>query len=238
MLLNLLVFLAGRLPVKILLLGDSITHGAGDTCEQDCRQSGRPQCSSCAQGWRGPLWRQLVARYGEGKLDFVGSQQNGPDDIDRDHEGHCGATLSDFDKLRSPFTPDVVLLLLGTNDLGWHGNLSQAYASLGSLLWHTRDAAAENATVLLSSLINGPTSFGQEKHAAWNAALPSVAAGWSRQGFDVRFVDMATEAGGMCSSENEGLCCPAKIHPTDAGYARMAGVWFTHLAHVIDEKLR
>lgn len=191
----------------------------------------------------GPLWRQLAAKYGASALDFVGSQQNGPADIDRDHEGHPGWTLGEVDKIRSswaPLAPDIVLLHLATNDFGQQGivghNISHANASLASLLGHIREASPA-ATVLLTSLINAPEYYGQAQHAEWNAMLPALSSSWTKLGLDVRFVDMVGEAGGLCEKGNSS-CCPLMIHPTDAGYATMADVWFAHLAPVVDERLR
>ena len=104
-------------PVKVLLIGDSVTQG-----------------SSGDWTWRYRLWKHLQATY-DAPVDFVGprddlhdilTDQNGNDDyidpgFDRDHAARWGMTLSyadtPIDELVEDYQPDVVVEMLGTNDL-------------------------------------------------------------------------------------------------------------------------
>jgi len=101
-----------RQVIRLLPLGDSITEGF-------------PPCSS----YRVPLWNALQKKLKEDNLafsfDFVGSRQ-GPGnwgDADMDHEGHSGTTTesirNNMEKCITTYKPDIILIHIGTNDLGW-----------------------------------------------------------------------------------------------------------------------
>src|SRR6187200_1778029 len=71
-------------------------------------------------GYRYYLSEKLKAA-GSGDVNFVGSLQNGHYTMDRDHEGHIGITVDQMTSQVSSWLyanpPDVILLLIGTNDL-------------------------------------------------------------------------------------------------------------------------
>src|SRR6185503_13517942 len=82
--------------VRVMPLGDSITEG-----------------TQVPGGYRIGLWQRFVS--GGFRVDFVGSQFNGPSSLgDHDHEGHPGWRIDQIDAnivgwLRT-FTPHTVLL--------------------------------------------------------------------------------------------------------------------------------
>lgn len=104
-------------PVKVLLLGDSVTQG-----------------SSGDWTWRYRLWQSL--RAGPDPVDFVGPRHDlwdyvanhaGADEylepaFDQDHAARWGMTLAHADtpadELVATYAPDVVVVMLGVNDLG------------------------------------------------------------------------------------------------------------------------
>ena len=82
-----------------------------------------PRATASATSYRWHLWR-LIRQGGFG-VDFVGSvhPQAAPDEeLDADHEGHSGffttEILNDLPGWLAANTPDVVLLHIGTNDIG------------------------------------------------------------------------------------------------------------------------
>ena len=83
-------------------LGDSITYGTG-----------------VEGGYRLGLWNSLL--QDDFQVDFVGSESDGPVNIDPDHEGHPGKTIQFIrENIRNwlnAHRPDIVLLLIGTNDI-------------------------------------------------------------------------------------------------------------------------
>lgn len=88
--------------LRIMPLGDSITHGA-----------------TVAGGYRIRLWDHFVSD--RRLVDFVGSQMNGPPTIDGDHEGHPGKSIQFMrEEVRDWLyagRPHIVLLMVGTNDV-------------------------------------------------------------------------------------------------------------------------
>jgi lysophospholipase L1-like esterase len=105
-------------PTKVLLLGDSVTQG-----------------SSGDWTWRYRLWKHLSASGAD--VDLVGprndlldpvtatfgSQEYVDPDFDRDHAARWGMRLADLQpsvgELVRRYRPDVVVELLGINDLVW-----------------------------------------------------------------------------------------------------------------------
>ena len=123
-------------PVRILLVGDSITQGqAGDWT------------------WRYRLW-QALQQAGEREVDLVGPAddlRNGSQDyrdpeFDRDHAALWGAPLSppayDVGDLGRDHRPDVAVIELGVNDLGWQREQPvEVAAGMTALIQELRGAA-------------------------------------------------------------------------------------------------
>jgi lysophospholipase L1-like esterase len=212
--------------IAVQPIGDSITFGCGAQCEHNCMDAPDTQmgpCSQCAGGYRQHLWRSLNAAY-PGEYVFVGTQLNGPAEIDRHHEGHPGLSLTGAVGLWRGAKPSVVLLHLGTNDLAG-GSADRAAAQMDKLL-HALFADLPRTHVLVASIIGTKAAWGGAKHAAFNALLPSLARTYAAKGFLISFVDMARESGIAPMCDDAVNCCPFAVHPNDEGYRKMAAVWF------------
>lgn len=227
------VFACEAAPTKVLPLGDSIAFGCGDGCNGlGCGDQCVLLRPACQAGWRAGLWRRLAPNSTTSEeWDFVGTQKNGPDDIDRDHEGHPVWTIEKIDgsaKNWIPLQPDVILLGIGTNNLGiFLQNTTTALGHMSSLLSTTFDELPK-VRLLLSTLIGAGKDYGGGKHAEFNDGLKALASQLKAAGRNIELVDMAVESGigANCDSEN---CCPFGIHPNAKGYDLMAGVWHSHL---------
>lgn len=106
-------------PLKVLIVGDSVTQG-----------------SSGDWTWRYRLWKHLQATY-DGPVEFVGPRHDLHDYLtdqnenydyvdpafDQDHAARWGMSLAaadnPIDELVADYQPDVVVEMLGTNDLLW-----------------------------------------------------------------------------------------------------------------------
>src|SRR5659263_317855 len=95
--------------VKIAPMGDSITHGG-------------KEADSPYPSYRYYLWTML--RNGGYDVDFVGSTTDPNFQrfvFDQDHDGYSGYTTEllakDMDRILVSYTPDIVLLYIGTNDV-------------------------------------------------------------------------------------------------------------------------
>jgi lysophospholipase L1-like esterase len=195
--------------VRVMPLGDSITEG-----------------TQVPGGYRIGLWQRLSA---DGyRVDFTGSQSNGPASLgDHDHEGHPGWRIDQVDAnivawLRAT-TPHTVLLHLGTNDVLQNYNVAGAPARLSALVDHIT-ATVPDAEVFVATIIP-LANAGQESAArTFNSAVPGIVRTGQNAGKHVHLVDMhaAVTTGDLIDG----------VHPTAAGYDKMAATWFGALQSV------
>lgn len=195
--------------VRVMPLGDSITAGVG-----------------APGGYRVGLWKRLAA--GRYTNDFVGSQFNGPGSLaDHDHEGHPGWRIDQIDAnitgwLRT-YTPRSVLLHIGTNDISQNHDVAGAPARLSALIDHIT-AAAPNAEVVVAQIIPLGWASGDAAVRTFNNALPGIVRSKVNSGKHVHLVDLhsALTAADLTDS----------VHPSAAGYDKMAAVWYKALLSI------
>lgn len=195
---------------RVMPLGDSITHGY-----------------NVPGGYRIALEDRLIAAGLD--VDFVGSQANGPRELaDRQHEGYPGDRIDELSRRVDPLVagnrPEVVLLLIGTNDMIGNYRLATAPQRLSSLIDQI-SAGARGAPILVASLptlekTDGDSSSsgdGDRRVRAYNAAIPRVVADQVARGRRVSFVDMypALDRSDLAD----------RVHPNRTGYNKMAAVW-------------
>ncbi|MDD5688227.1 MAG: discoidin domain-containing protein [Elusimicrobia bacterium] len=217
-------------PVRIMPLGDSIT--------------------AFNPNYRTHLWTLLNPDTDHPNLDFVGSvtDNNCPDP---NHEGHGGYTIgglgnppehnglyNNIDAWLTLNQPDIILLHIGTNDVG---------SFTGDLLANTPDrlsALIDKITTKLPDIkiyvvsIIPIASYGAktvtELHndvTKYNNAIPSVVAAKQKQGKKVYFVDMNTEANIIPATDLRDGC-----HVSQSGADKMADVWYSHLTRPPSKK--
>ena len=208
-------------PCKVLPLGDSITWGVGDEGNG---------------GYRGPLFAQAVAA--QKKLTFNGSLSNGPSTVSgqafpKRNEGHSGWTISMPNAntggkgisglIPSPAfssgsggTPDIILMMIGTNDTGSFTG-AQIATQLSSLLDQII-AAAPNSLLVVAKIT--PISYASAVVKAYNDAIPGLVQTRATAGKHILLADMNTgfDSATMFSSDN--------LHPNSAGYKFMASRWY------------
>jgi len=164
----------------------------------------------------------------------VGELQNGDATImDIHHNGHPAWTVkmvSDISKRWAPLNPDVILLHMGTNNMGL--GLQSAKESLRQMdsLLNKIFSLLPQVRVLLATLIGANIFYGGGKHAAYNSGLRQFVTTFAAAGYNISLVDMELESGigKYCDLTN---CCPLMVHPTKIGYAAMAKVWYKHLTN-------
>ncbi|MFE9775750.1 GDSL-type esterase/lipase family protein [Streptomyces sp. NPDC005931] len=188
------------LDVKLMPVGDSITDG---------------QNSSANNGYREPLWHELLLDDSLlWKRDIVGSQRSG-DMHDPDHEGYRGKRIDEVARKVEcavpAYRPNIVTLHIGTNDINQNYHLGAAPERLGDLIDQILVDAPE-ATVLVATLVPSTKEGLQERIDRYNAALPQVVAERRAQGKAVRLVDMSA----VTTADVDGS------HPNDEGYRKMA----------------
>ena len=192
-------------PVKIMPLGDSITKGSQ---------------SSSLVGYRQQLYLSLTTN--DYVVDFVGSQINGTDDFDKNHEGHSGRTddwiASNVYSFLSTNPADVVLLHIGTNDL-LQVPPDNSPNDIANILDEI-DRYDENITVVLARIINRyPTTT---TVTTFNNDVQTMALSRIASGDKIVIVD-----------QENALIYPDDladgIHPNLTGYNKMANVWLDAL---------
>ncbi|MBN1609503.1 MAG: endoglucanase [Polyangiaceae bacterium] len=201
-------------PCKILPLGDSITLGMGST------DNG---------GYRSPLFKLVVEA--NQSITFTGSQMAGPTTVSgqsfpRNHEGYSGYTVESgystygtpgiADKVPAPAfntIPDIVLLHIGTNDLTSSDAKSTTADRLDKLLTKIASAAPD-ALVVVAQVI--PLGYSSTDWTTYNSKIPGLVEAHAAKGEHMTVVDMSK----LPSNQLNG------VHPTDQGYATMAGYWY------------
>lgn len=195
---------------RVMPLGDSITDGY-----------------NVPGGYRVRL-ASLFATNGD-SVDFVGGLRNGPMVLtDKDHEGHSGWRIDQIDAIIANrmlrYTPDVVLIHLGTNDVGQDYDLANAPARLSDLVGDIL-AIDPETTVLVAAIIPLTAPAYEARAVAFNAEVPGVVEDWAALGYDVRFVDQHTGFATWMLADG--------VHPTTGGYAVMGDVWYAALGDVL-----
>ena len=230
---------------NILPFGDSITAGTHDV-------------EPYPGAYRIKLWEKLNEKFKD--INFVGPRQNGPTkDFDRDHAGYGGLTINrlagdkavprkDYPGFTSVAntlktnnqTPNLVLLMAGTNDFYEGDKATTALGDLEKLLGKITGSFTD-AKVLVSSIppfnVSGtkfdgkPSSNKDREEAAkanagqissFNNGISGIAKGFK----NVSFVNV----GGSLSPND---LVSDGIHPTEAGYAKLGNQWFSAIESLI-----
>jgi len=210
---------AANLP-RVLPLGDSTTYGVTQSYA-GVTESG---------GYRTWLWDKLI--NANRAVDFVGSQSNGPSTLgDKNHEGNRGKTLDwtsgQINGFLSSSQPDVVLLMLGTNDSGTD-TLDVMKTQLSNLIDQIT-AYSSSLRILVASI--PPIRSEAQSFArlalvqAYNDAIPGIVASKQAADKNVEFVDMRSliESDISFPPNDNGL------HPTTSGYSKIANFWYDGL---------
>lgn len=193
---------------RIMALGDSITRGIG-------------QDGTVYSGYRTKLDQYL--RYGAVPSGFnyrwVGSMESEPR-IGFDHEGHGGWTIDQiYDNItawQKTYSPDVILLHIGTNNITDGELAATVSAKLAKLLARIRQNQSY-VRVFVARIIDvgtGVSKSQQDRNAAYASATyaTTVAAGTRFYTVDMRGI------GGEALYDYH--------HPNRFGYTKMAYLWY------------
>jgi lysophospholipase L1-like esterase len=119
--------------------------------------------------------------------------------------------------------PDVVLILLGTNDIFGitaTNSLHQIMETLVSTIFEQNP----NATVVLASI--PPISKVQARNAdvnAYNAVLPGIVAKEKALNHNIEFADIHSVFTDPADLSED------KVHPSASGYNKIAALWYSIL---------
>jgi lysophospholipase L1-like esterase len=205
---------------KIMPFGDSITQGY-----------------NVNGGYRAPLFHLALAA--SRNITFVGSANDySVPTVDgmtfpRNHEGHGGYTIegsngiSQFVNTSIPnYQPHIITLMIGTNDINGNVNVSDAPNRLGRLLDSIFTRSAD-ILVVLAQIVPSRTDGTNNAIRTYNSAMPALVSARVSQGRHVVLVDMYG-AFTMDTNYKNSLLAD-NLHPNQAGYTKMADVWFAAL---------
>lgn len=225
--------LAAADQVSIMPIGDSITFGYGED-----------------GGYRKYLDQALKAR--DIDFDMVGPEGNNNStnagyngqmiQYDGNHAGYSGFTIKQqypipswgenglLERLQSKDAvrnaqPDIVLLIIGTNDMTANRDLSACEQDLHTLVDYILGDLPEGGVVFMGSIPEFTAYGGNPTRVAnYNATVQKVAESY---GDNVQFADVHGCLNGMADMQDD------KLHPSGQGYEKMGKFW----AEVIEEYL-
>lgn len=197
--------LQNGLWLRPMPLGASITYGL---------------TSNDGNGYREFL-RELLVNYGN-PVNMVGSRRNGTME-DNDVEGWPGDIIDEVhEKAKTAvpkYKPNIILVNAGTNDCSGNVDIPNAGKRITSML-NDLYTGSSRATVILSTLLVRSDADLQKCTVNVNNQIKSVAATQKASGRRLVLVDMQPPAGPTTAELVDG------IHPTEAGYNKMATIWF------------
>jgi len=218
-------------PCKVMPLGDSITDGVGS--------------SAPGGGYRVELFHDAVQA---GKaLTFVGSatDPNGPDMLDgkpfpRNHEGHPGYTIDDsattsgisplVDQSIAANHPQIILLMIGTNDVNRNIDVPNAPTRLGALLDRMINDAP-NTLFVVAKITPTPDDNANNSVQAYNNAIAGVVQTRAANGKHVTMVDMYAAI--TAHADYKTALMNDFLHPNTAGYVVMGDVWYAAIQNYL-----
>ena len=214
------------LKTQIMCIGDSNTHGVNGHAS-----------------YRYPLWARLFSH--RSVVEFVGTRytvslENGttiPDLniynryytlFDRDHQAYDGYRTDQVEPLL-PFAlrterPDLVILMIGTNDIGQLGmtGVQHSLDGITDIVKTVRQSAPATTFLLASLPPIGPGNgyFANEAHIpTFNAQLPALATTLDLPHSRTVFTDVYTALDVNTDMQSDGL------HPNVAGQDKVAAVF-------------
>ncbi|MES1182337.1 MAG: SGNH/GDSL hydrolase family protein [Myxococcales bacterium] len=214
-------------PCKIMPFGDSITDGYN---------------ADTPGGYRIELFR--LAHAAGKNITFVGSGQNGPSMVDgvqfpQNHEGHSGWTIAPAGgrsgistlvaSVMPQYKPQIVLLMIGTNDAIDNYQMAAAPDRLGQLI-DSIYAHLPNVLIIVAQPIPSREDAGKGDDTTLSArikafcnAIPALVKARADAGKHILVVDMNTPFAPKATLLED------QWHPNTAGYALLAKQWYASL---------
>jgi len=208
--------------IRIMPLGDSITLGYSVASTDN----------DYMIGYRQKLYLDLLGRGYD--IEFVGSLLSGmlaQPSFDADHEGRAGWCADDCDPPYEGLTAhiynflaenpaDVILLHIGTNDIGMD---LQDPSAVGRLLDEI-DRYSRDIIVVLARIIRRTDEL-PEVTTEYNDGVKALALDRMANGDRIMLVDMENAL-----NYHDDMADP--LHPNQTGYNKMADVWLDALVNI------
>jgi lysophospholipase L1-like esterase len=158
----------------------------------------------------------------------------------KSQEGHSGWTIDDgggrsglYPQMQmwlANTPPDIVTLMIGTNDVDIQLDLPNAPLRLGLLLDRI-SMYAPNALIVVAQIVPTTDDAQNQRVAAYNAAIVGLVQTRADAGKHVIKVDMYAAFTNNANYKTEYM--NDKLHPKDAGYVVMANAWYDAIGSVL-----
>jgi lysophospholipase L1-like esterase len=209
-------------------IGDSITFGYQ---------------SSTGGGYRIKLLQDIWAS--NRNATFVGDDSSGPDSLDgrpfpRNNEGYSGYTIDDtgppinrtgiaplVPAALAKWAPNIVTLMIGTNDMGTNNDVANAPARLANLI-DSILATSPNALLVVAQITPTGDDGLNALIRTYNAAIPALVSSRAAAGKHIIMVDMYSAFTADAAYKTDYM--NGSLHPNDTGYALMGDVWYAAIA--------
>jgi len=218
----------GGAPLLVMPIGDSNTAGTANG----------------PGSYRTRLWQNFGSD--PTRISFTGTQESGPFELgNKFHEGHVGFTIATApvglggitENIAGYFgarrNPDLVLLMLGTNDVNLNYEVEQAPARLDFLIGRILELRPKVKVLVASvppiddarnAFRTGNDFMANSRVQAFNAAIPSLVAARQASGQNVQFVDINKVL--SIADIDDGL------HPTRKGFDKIGDAFYRAITGV------
>jgi lysophospholipase L1-like esterase len=220
-------------PCAIMPLGDSITDGTAG--------------SSIGGGYRVSLFDR--AHTAGKSITFVGSQSDGPAMVDGlpfppHHEGYSGYVIGGGSgplsflpgiaplvaNALTTYPPDIVTLMIGTNDMNDGDDVTNAPMRLADLI-DSITTTNPHLLLVVAQITPSQTDSLNTAIQTYNAAIPALVQARATAGKHATMVDIYDAFTADASYKTADLS--DNLHPNDTGYALMAGVWYAKISALL-----
>jgi acyl-CoA thioesterase I len=170
-------------------------------------------------GYRIELWYGLKTQgYA---VEFVGSASNGPDSLpDRRHEGHSGWRIDQIHEQVAGWLnaaqPNIILLLIGTNDIAQGYKIDTAPDRLDRLI-ETIFQVTPNVQLFVGSIPPISEPILNQRAIAYNQEVEALVQHRKASGDRIDFVDF------YYTLSLDDL--PDGVHPNREGFRKIAQAW-------------
>lgn len=226
-------------PVRIMPVGDSITFGMGE--------DGGYRKYLSANLSKDGIDFDLVGPEGSDQASF--NYQGQFTNYDNNHAGYSGYTIKQQYPIPSwgengllevlqkkdavkTCRPDIILLIIGTNDMTANRNLNDCAQDLHTLVDYMLENMPEGGTVFMGTIPEFSAYGGSpERVGGYNNTVKKVAEEYISQGKNVRFADVH---GCLNGTQDLGF---DQLHPNGTGYEKMGKFWTSVVEDFLKESV-
>jgi len=201
-------------PLRIMALGASVTFGVGSTTGDSYRKD----------------LEDLLKANGD-TVEYVGTRRNG-NFSDNAVEATSGFVISQIAASANTavpqLKPNLVLIDAGTNNCNRGGTVPDAGANVTAMI-NNIFKQSPGATVILTTVLVNSVAAQDACRVTVNAQYSALATTMQAAGAKMLLVDMRGPGGPLVTDLADGR------HPNDAGYVKMANIWFQGIQEVISK---